>query len=390
MTKAQGPIWRFELPTGIIFGEGVRVELAEALRSHERVAIVSSPAGRKRIEADSSFAELLVHKGLVWIDGIQSNPDVDDTENLAGALLKQEISAVTAIGGGSAMDTAKAIAARLSCKKGESLRQLIATPALLDESRPLPLFAVPVTSGTGSEVTPFTTLWDGRARKKLSLEHPSIFPDYAYVDPELTYNLPESVTVSTGLDAFNQAAESLWNRNSSPFTRVLSLRAFAAAFDALPRLADMPGDGAARRLMMEASLLAGAAISQTRTALCHSISYPLTAHFGIPHGLACAFSMRAVLQLNSEHDDGRLVELAAYLNLPGIAALEKKLQLLFSRLQLAKRLRTHIPSLEALSALTGEMFTPGRADNNLAPVDTDVIKSILHESWRYVEDEDAT
>lgn len=383
-------VWEFALPTRICFGEGVRSMLANTLQDYNCIALVSSPAGRLRIECDDSFNELLALKNLVWIDSVKSNPDVDDVDEMAASIENKGITAVAAIGGGSAIDSAKAIAARLSCSSGLSIRDIISAPSILDNSLQLPLFAIPTTAGTGSEVTPFTTLWDERAKRKLSLSHPNIFPKQTFIDPELTYNLPEIVTVSGGLDALNQAAESLWSRKASPVTHALSIRAFSAALLALTRLTNAPSDLAARCLMMEGSLLAGTAISQTRTALCHSISYPLTARFGVPHGLACAFSMRSVLRLNARHDYKRFVELASHLGLSGVEELEEKLQHLFRELGLGGRLRCYIPSLEALIPLVDEMFTPGRADNNLAPVDASVIESVLHESWQHMVDEDGS
>src|SRR5690606_14532428 len=130
---------------------------------------------------------------------------------------------------------------------------------------------------------------------------PGMFPAVALVDPDLTRSLPESETVSTGLDALSQGLEAWWNRNAGPVTDAFALRAARLALDTLePLVADL-GDPVLRTAMAEASLLAGLAISGTRTAVAHSISYPLTLRFGIPHGLACGFTLPVILEYN---DDG--------------------------------------------------------------------------------------
>ena len=139
-----------------------------------------------------------------------------------------------------------------------------------------------------------------------------------------------------------------------------------------------------RDIMAEVSLLAGLAISQTRTSLCHSISYPLTAHFGVPHGLACAFTMPAVLRHNLSANDGRFRRLAKLLCLEESESKEELLHLfdrLNQQLQVAKRVRAIVGSLEALIALREDMFTPGRANNVLANVNNEVLQSILIQAW---------
>ena len=136
--------------------------------------------------------------------------------------------------------------------------------------------------------------------------------------------------------------------------------------------------------MAEVSLLAGLAISQTRTALCHAISYPLTAHFGVPHGLACAFTMPAVLRHNLTADDGRFRRLAAVLCPEGAESNEELLDLfdmLNEKLQVAEQVREMVGSLNATIALRDEMFTPERADNALANVNCEVLASIVKQAW---------
>jgi len=163
----------------------------------------------------------------------------------------------------------------------------------------------------------------------------------------------------------------------------LATRALQLGLQALPKIIEENGGPSERTRMAECSLLAGLAISQTRTALCHSISYPLTAHFGVPHGLACAFTMPAVLKLNLSVDDGRFESLAKCLK--GRDASAKDLlnifNLLIDRLNVCSLVKKHVGEMADIISVSHEMFTQGRADNNLADASPEIIRNILTESW---------
>nr|WP_254045934.1 iron-containing alcohol dehydrogenase [Paenalcaligenes hominis] len=246
-------------------------------------------------------------------------------------------------------------------------------------NKPL-LYTLPTTSGTGSEVTPFATIWDHANKKKLSLTGMDVFPSMALVDADLTETVPIHTVLYTGLDTINQAAESIWNKNANPVTLSYAYKALQLAMHALPRLIAGTCKATEKEYMAEASTLAGLAISHTRTALCHSISYPLTAHFGVPHGLACAFTMPAVLRHNIQAEDGRFAELG--LRLTGSTSLDALL-LYFSELHevlnVRQRVKSYIPGLNELLSLQTEMVTVGRADNNLC--DYPDLEKIIREAW---------
>lgn len=376
--------WSHHNPVAIRFGRGCRSEVA-ALLEQQRCLIVTSARGRRQLENDPLLGGSMARAQPLWMDSVQANPDRKVLQECIDELAGAELESIIAFGGGSAIDSAKALALALGPKGcGKTLAELIGEASGLPSGASLPLHALPTTAGTGSEVTPYATIWDHAERRKLSLAAPAIYPRSAFVDPELTDGLPREVTLSTGLDAINQAGESIWNRGMTPVSEAWAHRALVAGFEALPRLMEDPGDRAARDAMAETSLLAGLAISQTRTSLCHAISYPLTAHFGIPHGLACAFTMPAVLRLNLAADDGRFRRLAALLAPGGESDTEGLLQrfdVLNQRLDVAGRVRAAIGEREALLELRDEMFTPGRADNGIAPVDHKIVQGMLEKSW---------
>ena len=129
--------------------------------------------------------------------------------------------------------------------------------------------------------------------------------------------------------------------------------------------------------MLQASLMSGLAISITRTALAHSISYPITARYRMPHGLACGFTLPAILGFNAQADDGRLAEMARRLGFTSVQDLQKHLTQLLTLLEVDMAVKNYVCSLEDLLELAPEMLAPGRADNNLRLAEIDDVREIL-------------
>ena len=378
--------WAHYNPVRIHFGRGCRASLTEKL-AEQRVLIVCSPRGRQQLESDAVLGQA-IHSAnsIIWVDAVETNPDLDHLQGLTNGLQSAHLDCVVAFGGGSAIDSAKAFALALSpAARNRSLRELLGAAESLPVGTSLPLYAVPTTAGTGSEVTPYATVWDHGARRKLSLAGRAVYPHSAFADSELSATVPYHSTLNTGLDAINQAAESIWNRNMTPMSEMLAHRALQMGMSALPLLLNDLENLSLRDTMAEVSLLAGLAISQTRTSLCHSISYPLTAHFGVPHGLACAFTMPAVLRHNLTANDGRFGRLAKVL-CPEEAESNEALLHLFDglnqQLQVAKQVRDMLGSLETIISLRDEIFTLGRADTALANVTNEDLQSVLVRAWR--------
>jgi len=375
MQPAPAKPWNFHNPVKVLFGDGCRAALAERLAGL-RLLVVTTRRGRAQFAADPRLGA--IRADLTWVDSVSPNPGLAETQVEIDRLAGQPFDAVLAFGGGSAMDAAKALAAALTPSLAcRDLATLIAQPGAHLTMPLLPIHAVATTSGTGAEVTPFATIWDHQRRKKLSLASPLLFPASAIVDPELTWGLPHEATISTSLDAMNQAFESVWNRNRSPLTVMMAARAIGLAMAAVPRLATDLDDHEARALIAEASLLAGLCISQTRTAVCHSISYPLTAHFGVPHGLACAATMAAVARRVLHAAPEGLAQVAALNGLPDAAALVDRLDRVLEAAGLRGLVGPALADRQALLDLRPEMFTPGRADNFVLPVDADFLAGVL-------------
>jgi phosphonate metabolism-associated iron-containing alcohol dehydrogenase len=215
--------------------------------------------------------------------------------------------AIVAVGGGSAIDTAKLLQVATPSGDFESVFAALAAGRQPEVARAFPLIAVPTTAGTGSEVTPWATLWDRSSTppKKHSLHVPQTWPEAALVDPALSLTAPAAVTRNSALDALSHALESIWNVNHNPVSDTLAIEAARTVIAGLEALLASPRDERSRVEMSRAALMAGLAFSNTRTALAHSISYEMTLRHGLPHGLACSFTLPLVWQLASGADSGR-------------------------------------------------------------------------------------
>lgn len=290
-------MWRYRNPVDVKFGAGVFETLGKVLAGRAYCLVTYDDANGGGVFAD--LARRVVGQAgapAVTVGNIGPNPDfVGLTESCrAYAAATRPVEAIVALGGGSVMDAAKVLAA--AAGDFEVVRRHLATGRDGEALGRTPIIAVPTTAGTGSEVTSWATVWDTQAMKKYSLARETLYPEAALVDPLLTLGLPRAITISTGLDALSHALESIWNVNANPVSSSLAEVAAHEVIEALPLLADDLTNEALRTRLARASLFAGLAFSNTRTALAHSLSYHLTLHHGVPHGIACSFSLPMVMR----------------------------------------------------------------------------------------------
>ncbi|MBI1384326.1 MAG: iron-containing alcohol dehydrogenase [Rhizobiales bacterium] len=233
---------------------------------------------------------------VIVVDDVLPNPDVVQLASQVRRFgnLKDQPEVIVALGGGSVIDSAKVFAAaRGDYRKVDDYLKGRTGSDTVD---PLALIAVPTTAGTGSEVTCWGTVWDGATGKKYSLAHKRLYPEHAVVDPELMIGKPRALTIQTGLDALSHSLESLWNRNANPVSLAHAVAAARGVLATLPALIDDLANAELRARMAEAALLAGFAFSNTKTAIAHSLSYPITLRHGVPHGIACSFTLPMVIR----------------------------------------------------------------------------------------------
>lgn len=290
--------WQYHNPVAVHFGWGSLEQLPALLGGRRAVLVTFPEAGasglRSRIEA------MLGKRLATVIDDVQPNPELDWVSNTYRAFWRQHPDCVVlAVGGGSVLDSAKMLLPGVASGDFAEIHAALAAGKAPVVTHTLPMIAVPTTAGTGSEVTPWATLWDRTSAKpkKYSLHLNETWPEAALVDPELTLSLPATVTRNSGLDALSHALESIWNVNCNPVSDALAVEAARTVIATLPALLKNPQDKALRSAAARASLQAGLAFSNTKTALAHSISYDMTLLHGLPHGLACSFTLPMVWRL---------------------------------------------------------------------------------------------
>jgi alcohol dehydrogenase len=239
---------------------------------------------------------------------------------------------------------------------------------------------VPTTAGTGSEVTPFATVWDYEKQQKKSLSNPAMFAKKAFIDPDFLCEIPLEISISTGLDALNQAFESIWNVNANECTRSFSRRAVELSLQALPLIDEIPSSPKLRDKLATASLFAGLAISQTRTSICHSISYPLTLKYGLSHGMACAFSMLEVYKYNSDFIKNDIEIIALNLKKDPYRVLKN----IFSQFELNSHIAKALPSKSSFTDSIEDFITAGRFENNIKKCNHTDLINIITASYKRV------
>ena len=297
--------WSFHNPVRVTFGSGCLGRISGILDGRRYVLVTY---GEPHLREAATRIAAAAGEPLVVIDDVSPNPDfVGLAKSCARLGVQTELpEAIVALGGGSVIDTAKVLSA--SGGEFERVRRYLVDHEGEEALGSVPIIAIPTTAGTGSEVTSWASVWDRDAGRKYSLWRTDLYPEHALVDPELTLGMPRMLTVHTALDALSHSLESIWNVNANPVSTNFAVGAATDILEVLPDLADNLGSLALRSRMAMAALLAGLAFSNTRTALAHSLSYPITLRYGLPHGLACSFSLpmllRAVIGDDIECDEG--------------------------------------------------------------------------------------
>ncbi|MGJ7603029.1 iron-containing alcohol dehydrogenase PsrA [Variovorax sp. LT1R20] len=283
-------------PVQSVYGAGALSSLPKLLDGR-RAALVTFPEARA-IGLLGRLESVLQGALACTIDQTRPNPDVAELAGLYEWFWREhaDVEVLIAVGGGSAIDTAKALMVANDAASFSDLVAGLAGERPFVPTRRKMLIAVPTTAGTGSEVTPWATVWDRERQKKYSLHLPETWPRYAVVDPELMLSLPAAVTLQSGLDALSHALEAIWNVNANPLSDTFAVSAVRDTLEVLPQLMGQLGNVELRGRMALAALKAGMAFSNTKTALAHSISYEMTLRYGLPHGIACSFLLPMVLE----------------------------------------------------------------------------------------------
>ncbi len=283
---------KFIMPKQIISGENALQQSKEVIRTLGTKALVVSGKVMNRIGNVKIVTNLLDEIGIGWTvyDDITGEPDDVMIDGGVEAYKANGCDFLIAIGGGSPMDSMKAIGA------------LITNPGKIADymgkeiTNPLPpMVAIPTTAGTGSEATQFTIITDTKTSIKMLLKGTVLIPDVAIVDASFTVSSPKSVTNATGLDALTHAVEGYTSKKASPLTDVYAVDAVKRIFQYLPRAYGNGEDMEAREEMILAALEAGVVINNSSVTLVHGMSRPIGANFHVPHGLSNAMLLKVCL-----------------------------------------------------------------------------------------------
>ncbi len=245
-------------------------------------------------------------------DETVTNPTVANVEAARKMYLKYHCEALLAVGGGSAMDCAKATGARIVKPK----KSLSSMKGILKVHKRLPLLiAVPTTAGTGSETTVAAVITDEKTSRKYPINDFPLIPHYAVLAPELTVGLPKGLTATTGLDALTHAVEAYIGRSTTKKTRKQAIRAIELIFENLPIAYQEPENLKARGAMLRAAYLAGCAFTVSYVGYVHAIAHSLGGHYHTPHGLANSVLLPYVLEGYGSHIYKKLWKLAIHTGL---------------------------------------------------------------------------
>ncbi|KUG23145.1 alcohol dehydrogenase [hydrocarbon metagenome] len=330
-----GKTFSFTGAKKIVFGNGELLKLAGHIRDlHAKNPLVVIDKNLAKTNLIEKIEKILLPEGIKFTmyDKVEPEPPIELADEGAKLAVKNKCDIVIGVGGGSAMDVAKAIAV-ITTNKGAAVDYL----GLNKVPNPgLPKIMIPTTAGTGSEVT-FTAVFVRKnLKKKEGMNSPYLYPELALLDPELTLSLPPAPTAHTGLDALCHAIESYTSVNSSPMSEMFSLEAIALIAENLRTCVHDGRNIVAREKMLLGSLYAGMGLANAGVTAVHSLSYPLGGKYGVGHGLANTMMLPAVMAFNlpaalekftdiavamGENVDGLPEREAAYLALEAVEAL---------------------------------------------------------------------
>lgn len=307
------PFHQIVMPGKILYGRHSFTQVGiEAAKLGKKVLIISDPIMEK-IGNVTLCETYLVEKGLVvaTYTSIDSEPTDRHVQEALTVCIEQKCDLIVAVGGGSSMDTAKAVAV-MATNEGY-IGDYMGTQKLFS-AKPLPLIACPTTAGTGSEVTKVTVIVNTQTQVKMMISQPELLPDVAIVDPVLTLSCPPAVTAATGVDALCHAVEAYLSRKSQPVTDTFALTAIELIVQNLLRSYQDQEDMEVKEKVALGAMLAGAAFSNASVTLVHGMSRPIGALFHVPHGISNAMLLPVVLDYTRDSGLEKLANIGCYLH----------------------------------------------------------------------------
>ncbi|MGC8984738.1 MAG: iron-containing alcohol dehydrogenase family protein [Thermosulfidibacteraceae bacterium] len=314
--------WEWYHPVKVYFGENFFYKLKD-LSLDKPVAVIT---GKKNVKERGIVGRLeeLIGNDFTLLDFVEGEPTWEVIEKLRDRLSEEGVKTVISIGGGSVLDSAK-LAALLVTNKGVKIREIIGVRDFKFENSPLRVIAVPTTSGSGSEVTPYSIVIDRENLKKASIGSLYLYPFIAIDDPTLTYDTPFEITRNSGIDAFCHSLEVFFMKEIHPIASNFALNGILLFIKFFMNA--LNNDRIARAKMMLSSLYGGYAISNVGAGLIHQFAHALGVLRGYPHGFAIAIYVVPVLSWYAEYKEGleRIKLLEDNLGIKGLIMYLRKL-----------------------------------------------------------------
>jgi len=356
----------FHSPVKAHFGTGIRALLPELLKNYERIAIISGRTSLDTTGMRSFLKKKLDNKKLSFFCEIEPNPSIDTVVRGGDFVNNQNCQAIVAVGGGSALDAGKAIAAL--CTNRENFQQLIDQNVF--PKQPLPLVAIPTTCGTGSEMNHYAIITDTEHKDKLNFSAENTFPAHALLDPNLLRSLSKNLVLATACDALTHALEGFISKRANPFSDTLALKAMDRIIATLASNTS-PTSGDALTSFLYASSLAGAVILHTGTTLLHSLGYYLTNHKNIHHGTANVILLPYFLKMLTIHNVTKYSLIATLLD-----RYDLQIDTVISELGHASSLHEIVPDGE-LETMVEYAISKKNALSTPFPVDKESVLEVL-------------
>lgn len=284
--------------------------IPDTLRKHKLSnVLIITDTGIRKLGITARLERTLSENGIKYIvyDKTVANPTTANVDEAVNLYLSEECDTIIGFGGGSSMDCAKAVGARIA-KPNQSLAKM---KGILKIHKKLPvLIAIPTTAGTGSETTLAAVITDAETRHKYAINDFPLIPRYAVLDPKVTVSLPPFITATTGMDALTHAVEAYIGNSTTHGTRKDALMAVKLIFENLDTAYEKGSDIDARRNMLKASFYAGCAFTKSYVGYVHAVAHSLGGQYNVPHGLANAILLPFVLESYGKSIHKKLYRLA--------------------------------------------------------------------------------
>lgn len=282
--------YKYYMPVKLFFGKNSLENLSDFITYFKKALIVTGKNSAKLSGALDDVINLLEKNGKDYFlyDKVEENPSLQTVDKGVDVFKESGADFVIAIGGGSPIDAAKVIAL---CSSNNIKAKKLYDKTYKPNNIANVIFAIPTTSGTGTEVTQYAVLTDRDSKNKAGISNDTIFPFASFLNPQYTYTMPETVIIDTGIDAFTHAYEGLISTKSNPHSDFIALESIKLIYENLKKASQKDKD--AMDKMQYAAMLAGIVIAQTGTILLHALGYPLTVNYGISHGRANALMLNS-------------------------------------------------------------------------------------------------